>query len=101
MSHFIQTMRLTNKRGGARPNSGPKVDILANLIRYAIALNRGVGLHRAGRILDENGHRPERVLGEKLLRELREYAADKDADVWLEGFRQTYIEGRKKRGLKP
>jgi hypothetical protein len=39
MSPIIQTMKNeqpTSKRGGARSNSGPKVDIAKNLILYDI-----------------------------------------------------------------
>jgi hypothetical protein len=56
MSPIIQTMKNQQpirKRGGARPGSGPKVDIAKNLILYDIALSLGVGLDRARRILAE------------------------------------------------
>jgi hypothetical protein len=53
MSPIIQTMKSANKRGGARPNSGPKVDIAKNLILYDIALAFDVGLDRARRLLAE------------------------------------------------
>ena len=42
-----------SRRGGARPNSGPKVDIAKNLILYDIAISLGVGLDRARRLLTQ------------------------------------------------
>ena len=93
--------QLPSKRGGARPNSGPKVNIEKNLILYAIAIRNGVGLDRARRLLADWDNRPEYLIGEKKCRKLRKYAAAKDAHEWLAGIRHIYLEHRKKWGRKP
>jgi hypothetical protein len=83
MSPIIQTMKTQSKRGGARPNSGPKPDIEKNLILYDIALSFDVGLDRARRLLAEWKNRPEPLIGEKRCRKLRKFAASKDAHAYL------------------
>jgi hypothetical protein len=104
MSPIIQTMKNqqpTRKRGGARPNSGPKVNIAKNLILYAIALTFNVGLDRARRLLAEWRNQPELVIGKKRCRKLRKFAVREDAHAYLAVIRQSYLERREELGLKP
>jgi hypothetical protein len=101
MSPIIQTMKTQSKRGGARPNSGPKVDIAKNLILYDIALSFDVGLDRARRLLAEWRNRPEHVIGEKRCRKLRKFAARENAHEYLAVIRYKYLERREELGLKP
>ena len=91
----------TRERGGARPNSGPKVDIAKNLILYDIALSFNVGLDRARRLLAEWRNQPELVIGEKRYRKLRKFAAREDARAYLAVIRQSYLERREELGLNP
>ena len=97
----MKNQQPTHKRGGARPNSGPKVDIEKNLILYDIALTFNVGLDRARRLLAEWRNQPEFVIGEKRCRKLRKFAAREDAHAYLAVIRQSYFERREELGLKP
>jgi hypothetical protein len=101
MSPIIQTMKAPSKRGGAHPNSGPKVNIEKNLILYDIALALGVGLDRACRVLAEWRNQPELLIGEKRCRELRKFAAREDGHAYVAVIRQKYLERRQALGLKP
>ena len=97
----MKNQQPTRKRGGARPNSGPKVNIAKNLILYDIALTFNVGLDRARRLLSEWDNRPEFVIGERRCRKLRKFAAREDSHAYLTVIRQRYLERRKELGLKP
>jgi hypothetical protein len=97
----MKNQQPTRKRGGARPNSGPKVNIAKNLILYDIALTFNVGLDRARRLLAEWRNQPERLIGEKRCRKLRKFAAREDARAYLAVIRQSYLERREELGLKP
>ena len=97
----MKNQQPTRKRGGARPNSGPKVDIEKNLILYDIALTFNVGLDRARRLLAEWRNQPEFVIGEKRCRKLRKFAAREDAHAYLAVIRQSYLERREELGLNP
>jgi len=90
-----------SKRGGARPNSGPKPDIEKNLIRYRIALGLDVGLDRARRMLSEWDNRAEHLIGEKQVRRLRKLAASKDAQAALTIIKDMYAKRREELGFKP
>jgi hypothetical protein len=90
-----------NKRGGARPNCGPKVNIEKDLILYDIALSFDVGLDRARRLLAEWGNRPEFVIGAKRCRKLRKFAARKNAHEYLAAILHMYLERRERLKLKP
>ena len=94
-------MKTPGERGGARPNSGPKLNIEKNLIIYDIALSLDVGLDRARRVLAEWKNRPELVIGEKRCRKLRKFAARENAHEYLAVIRQIYLERREEFGLKP
>lgn len=97
----MKNQQPTCKRGGARPDSGPKVNIAKNLILYDIALSFNVGLDRARRLLAEWRNQPELVIGEKRCRKLRKFAASEDARSYLAVIRQSYLERREELGLKP
>ena len=90
-----------SRRGGKRPNSGPKPDIQLNLILLDIALRLDVGLDRARRVLAEYGNWPALVIGEKRCRNLRKWGASKDAELYLQIHRESYLKRRKEVGLKP
>ena len=98
---LFKTMKTQGKRGGTRPNSGPKVDIEKNLILYDIAISFDVGLDRARRLLSEWRNRPEFVIGEKRCRKLRKFAARENAHEHLAVIRYKYLERRETLGLKP
>ena len=51
------------------------------------------------RLLDENNHQPELVIGEKRCRKLRKFAARENAHEYLACIR--YLERREALGLKP
>ena len=88
-----------SKRGGARPNSGPKPDIEKNIILYNIALCLDVGLDRVRHMLCE-GDRPERLIGKEKCRKLRRLAASKDAHAALAIEHDMYTKRRKELGFK-
>ena len=103
MSPIIQTlniMKSQTKRGGPRPNSGPKPNIEANIILYNIALCLDVGLDRVRHMLCE-GDSPERLIGKEKSRTLRKLAASKDAHAALAIERDMYTKRRKELGFKP
>jgi hypothetical protein len=101
MSPIIQTIKTQSKRGGARPNSGPKPNIEKNLILYDVALSFDVGLDRARRLLVEWDNQPEYLIGKERCFKLRKFAASKDAHAYLAVIRHTYLERREELGLKP
>jgi len=72
-----------SRRGGARPNSGPKVDIAKNLSLYDIAISLGVGLDRARRLLTQWNNRPEFLVGEKRCRKSCKFATRENAREYL------------------
>ena len=88
----------TSRGGGARRNSGPKLDIEKNLILYDIARGLGVGIDRARRLLAEYKNRPEFLIGEKRCRDLRKWARSRDAELYLAIHREHYLTRRKKSG---
>ena len=94
-------MKTPSKRGGARPNSGPKPNIEKNLILYDIAISFDIGLDRARRLLADWRNRPELLIGKKRCRKLRKFAAREDAHAYLAVIRQKYLERREEFGLKP
>jgi hypothetical protein len=94
-------MKTPSKRGGARPKSGPKVDIAKNLILYDVALSLNVGLDRARRLLAEWRNQPELLIGKKRCCKLRKFAAREDAHAYLAVIRQKYLERREEFRLKP
>ena len=96
----FKSMKTNSEWGGSRPNSGPKPNIEKNLILYDIAVRLGVGLDRARRLLAEYKNRPEFLIGEKRCRDLRKWAASKDAELYLKIHQHTYLERRKKWGFK-
>jgi hypothetical protein len=92
--------RKTQQKRRARPNSGPKLDIEKNLILYDIARGLGIGIDRARRLLAEYNNRPEPLIGKKRCRDLRRWAASKDAELYLTIHREHYLKRRKKWGFK-
>ena len=93
-------MKTQGKRGGTRPNSGPKVDIEKNLILYDIALSFNVGLDRARRLLSQWRNRPAVVIGEKRCRKLRKFAASENAHEYLAVIRQSYLRAVRRTGIE-
>jgi hypothetical protein len=93
-------MKPQSKRGGARPNSGPKPDIEKNIILYNIALSLGIGLDRSRRLMSEYNNRPELLIGEKNCRKLRKVAASKDVQAALAICQQIYVERRAASGFR-
>jgi hypothetical protein len=92
------TEKNTSRRGGARPNSGPKVNIANNLILYeaAIRLDRGVAHIR--RLIGDDGWTTTDLVGDERAVHLRALAASKDGPMHLDNIREQYLKRRKKLG---
>jgi hypothetical protein len=93
-------MKSQSKRGGARPNSGPKTNIELNLFLYNVSLNFDVSIDRARRLKYEYRNRPELLIGKERLRKVRKCAASKDANLYLAVARDLYLKRRKELGYK-
>jgi len=96
-SNFI-TEKLS-KRGGKRPNSGPKVNIPNRLIVLAVAIKRCVGSRQAKYLLDASA--AEYLIGREPARKLRNWEVSKNAGRYLKDLEQEYVKSRKKAGRKP
>jgi hypothetical protein len=94
------TEKKPSNRSGARPNSGPKVNIEKNLIYYRIALSFDVGLDRARELMSEYNHRPEFLIGKDDVAKMRKAAQGKDAELSLKVVKELYAQRRKQLGFK-
>jgi hypothetical protein len=87
------------KRGGKRPNSGPKVNIPNRLITLAVALKRHVGIRQAKFLLSESA--AEYLIGREATRTLRDWRVSKSAAKYLAALEREFAKSRKKAGRKP
>jgi hypothetical protein len=92
------TEKQPSKRGGARQNSGPKVNIANNLILYAAAIRLDRGVAHIRRLIGDEGWTETDLVGDERARELRQLAASKDGPMHLDNIREQYLKRRMKLG---